>query len=139
MIDINKLNKLYHKLSGLVQIDVEKFINNYPDDKKPFAYRKLIWNIPRGRMIKFVNQYAKDFAFIICNLALLTNLDIHSEDIIPDGIINKSDFYTHLEIEFAHKIIENCEHFEKILNYLLNEEGDYLVCEEDEETKILIE
>lgn len=130
--EISELTRLYRKLSGLSFANVEKQISSVPPEKRPFMYRKLIWNIPRGRLIRYANQYAKDFAYIICNIALLTGLDIYADDIIPDGILNYDDFITHRDIIFAHKIIKDCEHFETVLSYLLSEEDEGFICEGDE-------
>lgn len=135
----SKLTKLYRKLSGLIHIDVEKYIAKYDEDKKPWAYRRLIWNIPRGVFIRFAKRYTEDLAYIICNLAILTGLDIESDDIIPDNVINLNDILTKRDLDFAHKIIKDCLHFNKVLDYLMSEEEDYFICEGDEYIKIAID
>ena len=127
---MTELAKRYKSFSGLMWFDIDKMIAKTPEDQLPFLFRKLMWNIQRGTRLSPKSKLGQEFAWIVCNLALACKLDVDAEDIIPNGILNYNDWITHYDLNFAHKIIQDCEHLEKILEYLLTDEGNRILTED---------
>lgn len=136
---MTELAQRYRIFSGLLFFDIDKAIENCQPDKLSQLYHKLCWNIQKGIRLDPRSEQGKEFAWIICNLALRCNIDYDAEDIIKDNILDFNDFITHYELNLAHKIINDCEHIQQIIKYLtIDPEGDYLILE-DEESKIILD
>lgn len=131
---MTELTQRYRIFSGLLFMNVEKQIEQTKPENLPKLYRKLIWNIQRGLRLNVESRLGKEFAWLICNLALKCNINPDIDDIIPDGLKSYDDWRTHLDVEFAHYIINDCDHQEKIINYLIgdnSEEVGYILEEGD--------
>lgn len=130
---MTELAQRYRMMSGLLFFDIDKIIDETPIEQRPLLYRKLIWNIQRGLRLSIKSKLGKEFAWIVCNLAIRCNIDISKDDIIPDNIIGYSDWRTHLDLEFAHTIIKDCEHTSTI-------DGTVIFCDsKSEETYLMTE
>ena len=121
---MSELAERYRAFSGLLFINVDEQIRLCDPDKLHLLYRKLVWNLHKGRRLTLESRQGKEFAWIICNLAIKCSINPGNEDIIPDGILNYDDFISHYELEFAHKVIQDCEHIDKIISYLIGENSD---------------
>ena len=129
---MTNISILYKKLSGLPHIDIDKLIANTPEEDLPKLYKKLIWNIQRGRRIDLNNWIGKSFAEIICELATLTKIDAHSDDPDKDGVKTDSDWRITTDLEFAHEYIKDCEHNNEIFAKFIREiEEDFILVDED--------
>lgn len=137
---MTELAQRYRIFSGLLFFDVDKEIANCKPEKLSQLYRKLCWNIQKGIRLDPRSDQGKEYAWIICNLAVRCGIDYTAENIIKDNIVDFNDFITHYELEFAHKVINDCEHLDIIVSYLLlDPEGEDFLVLEDEEGKIMLD
>lgn len=132
---MSPIAKLYNELSGLQHINIDEIISNTPEKELPMLYKKLIWNIQRGKHIEYLTWIGKSFADIIHYIADKTHIKYESNDPNRDNLSNTyEDWRINTDLEFAHTIIR-CEHDELFPIYanLINESenGFMLVDEED--------
>ena len=136
---MTELAERYRIFSGLLFFNIDKEIANCKPEKLSQLYRKLCWNIQKGIRLDINSEQGKEYAWIICNLAIRCGIDVNAKDIIKDNIINFNDFITHYELDFAHKIIKNCGHLDVVLSYLLLDPDEDFLILEDEEGKIILD
>ena len=128
MKKLSELTKIYRRITKLNFIDIDELVDSTSVEDLPYLYLRLIWNIPRGNLLILDEDLTKDFAYVIYNLALRVNLNLDSEDIIPDGVIDSTDFRVKADIDFARKILEIADDIVKVLK-LLTEDGRYVLTE----------
>lgn len=121
---MTELAQRYRIFSGLLFINVDEQISSCKPENLALLYRKLVWNLHKGRRLTLESRQGKEFAWILCNLAIKCSINIENEDIIPNGILDYDDFISHYELNFAHKIIQDCEHIEQIISYLIGENSE---------------
>lgn len=137
---MTELAQRYRIFSGLLFFDIDKEIEKTPRENLPKLYLKLIWNIQRGIRLSPESRLGKEFAWLVCNLAVRCNIDTDVEDITQDGLITYDDERIRLDLEFAHNVITDCEHLETIINYLIgdnSEEVSYIL--EESEGKLILD
>ena len=135
----SQLSKLYKKISGLPKYDIDVIISCTKEEDLAKVYKKLIWNIPRGKRINLNNYIGKSFAEIVCQLAEKTNISSDKNDRDNDGKYGYSDWRINKDLEFAHEYIEDCEHTneDKYAFIIKESEEGYILVDEDGKNKLM--
>lgn len=141
---MSELSEQYKLITGLIHVDIDKEIASCDPKDLGKLYSKLVWNIQRGIKISHANEQGKKFARTICNLAIKCNIDINSDDVNHDGIINHIDSMIRNDLEFVNKVEENYKNLNTIISYLLLDNdfahvNEGLITLEDEYGQIILD